>query len=122
MRAKGSSLSRRRVLGGLAGAVAAPYVAPALAQSGKPIEIAISAAQSGMAGVADHADYVNGARLAVEEINAAGGVKGRMLKINIYDIDLLTPEGTQATFRKIADDKPHAIGTAFCVIPVPSFD
>lgn len=114
--------TRRRITKGLAFAVASPWVAPTLAQSNKPLVIALSIAQSGTAGVADHADYLNGATLAVKEINAAGGVKGRQLKIQTYDIDLLTPEGTQATFRKIADAKPHAIGTAFCVIPLPSFD
>jgi len=117
-----ATTTRRRVVKGLAFAAAAPWIGRALAQSGKPINIALSVAQSGTAGVADHADYLNGAMLAVDEINAAGGVKGRQLKIQAYDIDLLTPEGTQATFRKIADAKPHAIGTAFCVIPLPSFD
>jgi branched-chain amino acid transport system substrate-binding protein len=113
--------TRRRVMQGVGAAMAAPWIVPALGQSNKPIRIALSVAQSGQAGVADHADYLNGAKLAVNEINAAGGVRGRKLKIEVFDIDLLTPEGTQATFRKIADAKPHAIGTAFCVIPRPSF-
>jgi branched-chain amino acid transport system substrate-binding protein len=114
--------TRRRVIGGLATAVAAPWIVPARAQANKPLRIALSVAQSGLAGVADHADYLNGAKLAVTEINKAGGVRGRPFKLEVFDIDLLTPEGTQATFRKIADAKPHAIGTAFCVIPRPSFE
>jgi branched-chain amino acid transport system substrate-binding protein len=116
------SRKRRGVLKGLAGAVAAPWVAPALAQSNKPINFAIVAAQSGPVGVADHADYINGARLAVKEINAAGGVRGREIKIQLYDIDLLTPEGTQAAFRKVVDAKPHAVGCAFTLITTPGFE
>src|SRR6516164_8510134 len=93
--------SRRSILKGIGGTLAAPFVVPAFAQSGKPIRVAIVAAQSGPVGVADHADYINGANLAVKEINAAGGVRGREIKIELYDIDLMTPEGTQAAFRKV---------------------
>jgi branched-chain amino acid transport system substrate-binding protein len=121
-----NSPTRRRVLQGLAGGVvgglAAPYVAPALAQNNKPLRIALAVCQSGPAGVADHADYLNGAKMAADEINAAGGVKGRPFKLEVYDIDILTPEGTQTTYRKIAEAKPHASGTAFSLIPLVSFD
>jgi branched-chain amino acid transport system substrate-binding protein len=114
--------SRRSILKGIGGAVAAPYVVPAFAQSGKPIRFAIVAAQSGPVGVADHADYINGANLAVKEINSAGGVRGREIKIELYDIDLMTPEGTQAAFRKVADAKPQAIGCPFTLIAIPGFE
>ena len=114
--------TRRRVLAGLAGGLAAPYIAPALAQNNKPIRVALSVCQSGPAGVADHADYLNGTRMAVDEINAAGGARGRQLALEVFDIDLLTPEGTQTTYRKIAASRPHASGTAFSLIPLVSFD
>ena len=55
--------------------------------------------------------------LAVDEINAAGGVKGRQIKIEHHDIDLFTPEGTQAGCRAVVDTKPHAIGCAFVAGP-----
>jgi len=117
---------RRSVIKGLGASLvaplAAPFVAPALAQNNAPIRFAIVAAQSGQAGVADQRDYVNGAEMAVEEINAAGGVKGRPIKIELHDIDLLTPEGTQATYRAVADSKPHAIGTAFSIIRTPALE
>jgi len=106
----------------LAATIAAPYIAPALAQSNKPIRIALSVAQSGEVGVGDHSDYHKGAMMAQKEINDAGGVRGRQLKFEVYDIDLLSPEGTQATFRKIADSKPHAVGTAFSVICRPMLE
>ena len=36
---------------------------------------------------------------AVDEINAAGGVAGRKLRIEIVDIDIMTPEGTIAAIQ-----------------------
>ena len=106
--------NRRSVVKGigaaLAAPLAAPYVAPALAANNAPIRFAVVAAQ-----IADHTDYLNGATLAVNEINAAGGVKGRMIKIEHHDCDIMTPEGIQAGFRAVADSKPHAIGNAFVV-------
>jgi branched-chain amino acid transport system substrate-binding protein len=113
--------SRRTVVKGLGAAIAAPlaapFVAPALAANNAPLRFGVLAAQ-----IADHTDYVNGAMLAADEINAAGGVKGRQIKIETHDIDILTPEGTQAAVRAVADSKPHAIGTAFTLIRVPALE
>ena len=114
--------SRRRVVEGIGAAIAAPALMPSLARANEPIRFAVVAAQGGPAGVADHADYLNGAKLAASEINAAGGVRGRPINIELHDIDLLTPEGTQAAFRKVADSKPHATGCAFALIPMPAFE
>lgn len=112
---------RRSVVKGigaaLAAPLAAPFVAPSLAANNAPIRFAIMATQ-----IADHTDYVNGATLAVDEINAAGGVNGRQIKIETHDFDLLTPEGTQAGFRACADSKPHAIGCAFTLIRIPALE
>lgn len=117
---------RRTVVKGIAAVaaspLAAPFVAPALAQNKQPIRFAIVAAQTGQAGVADHRDYINGAQMAVEEINDAGGVHGRPIKIELHDIDILTLEGTQAAFRAVADSKPHAIGCAFTLIRIPALE
>lgn len=87
---------------------------------GKPIVIGLPIAQSGPAGVADHADFLQGARLAAKQINAAGGVKGRPLELRVVDIDIMTPEGTQAAFRKLVDAKVQAIASPFVLIPVPA--
>lgn len=99
---------------------AASIAAPAFAS--EPIVIGISAAQSGPVGVADHQDWVNGVTLAVEQINAAGGVNGRPLEITIADIDLLTPEGTVASFQTLTGRGVHAITSAFAIIPQPAMD
>ncbi len=44
----------------------------------------------------------NGVQLAVEEINAAGGVDGRRIELIVRD-DLGTPEGAQAADRELID-------------------
>jgi branched-chain amino acid transport system substrate-binding protein len=106
---------------GTAAALAMAGPAAVLAQ-GKPIVVGLPIAQSGPAGVADHADYLNGAKLAVKELNAAGGVKGRPIELKVFDIDIMTPEGTQAAFRKMVDAKVNAIASPFTIIPIPAME
>jgi branched-chain amino acid transport system substrate-binding protein len=78
--------------------------------------------QTGAVGVADHTDYLNGATLALEEINGAGGVLGRQIKPVVVDIDVVSPEGCQTSIRKLIDAKVHAITTAFTLVPIPTMD
>ena len=116
-----SPVDRRRALQTLGAAAALSSPLAALAQA-KPIVIGLPIAKSGPAGVADHADYLNGAKLAAKQINAAGGVKGRPIELRDFDIDIMTPEGTQASFRKMVDAKVHAIASPFCIIPIPAME
>jgi branched-chain amino acid transport system substrate-binding protein len=116
------SKGRRGILKGMAAIPAAAVMPGLLHAQGKPIVVGLPIAQSGPAGVADHADHLNGAKLAVAEINAAGGVLGRPIELKVVDIDILTPEGTQAAFRKLADSKVHAISSPFVLIPQPAVD
>ena len=95
---------------------------PAASATGEPITIGSPFAQSGPAGIADHKDCWNGAQLAIDEINAAGGVNGRPLALDVTDIDILTPEGTTSAFQKLAADKVSAILSAFVLIPPPALD
>ncbi|MEK7423710.1 MAG: ABC transporter substrate-binding protein [Actinomycetota bacterium] len=90
--------------------------------TGEPIVIGLPLAQSGPAGVADHKDFENGARLAVDEINAAGGAQGRPLELKIIDTDVLTPEGTTAAFQALTDAGVSAIASPFVLIPTPAMD
>lgn len=114
-------LTRRQfLLTSAASMAAAALTAPAFAA--EAIVIGIPAAQTGPVGVADHQDWVNGVTLAVEEINAAGGINGRMLETRITDIDLLTPEGTVAAFQGLVEGGVHAIASAFAIIPQPAMD
>src|SRR5216684_7857937 len=121
-------LTRRRVLNLVsAGATAAAFPAPFVsgvtrAASADPILIGLPTAQTAQAGVADHQDYLNGTTLAMEEINAAGGVLGRQLKPVVVDIDPLSPESGQVAINKLIDAKVHAISCAFSLTPVPAAD
>lgn len=86
------------------------------------IKIGVPTAKSGPVGVADQADWLNGVTMAVEEINAAGGVNGRMLETSVVDIDLLTPEGTVAAFQKLVEGGVQALAHSFAIIPQPAMD
>jgi branched-chain amino acid transport system substrate-binding protein len=90
--------------------------------SGEPITIGSPFAQTGPAGIADHQDCWNGTKLAIKEINAAGGVDGRPIELVVTDIDLLSPEGTTAAFEKLVADKVDAIVSAFTLIPPPALE
>lgn len=113
--------SRRVFLMGTAAVFAAVSVAaPALAADN--IVIGIPAVQSGPVGVADHQDWTNGAMMAIEDINAAGGVLGRQLEAKIIDLDMLSPEGNVAGFQALIEGGSHAIASAFTIIPQPAMD
>ena len=99
---------------------AVSIAAPALAA--EPIVVGIPAAQSGPVGVADHQDWTNGAMMAIEEINANGGVLGRPLEAKIVDLDMLSPEGNVAGIQTLIEAGAHAIASAFTIIPQPAMD
>mgnify|MGYP001156659975 CR=1 FL=1 len=76
---------------------------PAATQAADPIKIGMVAPLTGP--IADAGRYgVQGARLAVEEVNKAGGVLGRQLELVIEDDQSLNPS-TVLAFAKLADDK-----------------
>ena len=100
---------------------ASEEAAPAEA-SGDPIVIGLPIAQSGPAGIADHADCLNGATLAKDQINAAGGLNGRPIEFSVTDIDILTPEGITAGFQKLTGEGVSALVSPFVLIPPPALD
>lgn len=116
----GSSSSAAAPSGGSDSSATATASAAAPAASGDPITIGMPIAQSGPAGIADHKDCWNGAVLASEQINAAGGVKGRPLKLDVTDIDILSPEGITAGFQKLTGDNVQALVSPFVIIPPPA--
>ena len=94
----------------------------AITLAAEPIVIGLPLNQTGPVGVADHQDHLNGTILAIEEINAAGGVLGRKLAYKVVDTDLLTPDGTQAGFQGLIDAKVHAFSSPFVLITNPAMD
>ena len=86
---------------------AAPLARPALAQSG-PILIGWLAALTGPSS-APAIGFDRGVNFAVEEINAAGGVKGRMIEIVTRDTQGDPTKAVNATQDMISRQKVHAI-------------
>lgn len=113
--------SRRLFLKGSA-AMGAVFSLATAAFGADPIVIGIPAAQSGPVGVADHQDWTNGAMMAIEELNAKGGVLGRPIEAKIVDLDMLSPEGNVAGFQSLIEGGAHAIASAFTIIPQPAMD
>jgi branched-chain amino acid transport system substrate-binding protein len=118
-------LNRRRLLKAAAAgatALSMPYVSRKHALAADPIVVGLLATTSSVAGVADHLDHTQGATLAVEEINAAGGVLGRQIELLPVDLDILSPESCQAAVGRLVDAKVHAMASAFTLAPIPTAD
>ena len=90
--------------------------------AGDDLVIGVPTNLSGPIGGADHMDWLNGVNLAVSEINAAGGVNGRALRVEVVDTDILTPEGTVAAFQALIEKGSHAIASSFVLIPQVAMD
>ncbi len=120
------NFTRRRVLSGAAAGMAASAVPFGLSKSaqaaGAPIILGVPTSQTAAAGVADDLDHLNGTTLAMEEINAAGGILGRPLKLFVTDVDKLSPESCQQAIAACVDAKVHAISNAFLFVPIPAMD
>lgn len=118
------NLTRRSVLktmatGAAAAALPAPFIRKSFAAS-EPIRLGVPTAQTSQAGVADHLDYLNGTKMALDEINGAGGVLGRQIEAVVVDIDPLSPESGQVAISKLIDAKVQGISCAFSLTPVPA--
>ncbi len=83
--------------------VALAVIQPTTMRAAEPIKIGVVAPLTGP--LADAGRYgVQGAKLAVEEVNKAGGVLGRELELVIEDDQSLNPS-TVLAFTKLADDQ-----------------
>ncbi len=95
---------RSRVMAALLAAFAALAAGPVAAQAAdKPIKIGqiISATGEG----AESGQYQKwGAELAVEQVNRAGGIKGRPLQL-VFEDDKTTNPGAVAAFQRLLEDK-----------------
>ena len=123
-----TKITRRKVVGAMAAGTAAsalpmPWVSKFSAwAAGEPIVLGVPTCQTAAAGVADDLDHLNGTTLAMEEINAAGGILGRPLKLFVTDVDKLSPESCQQAIAACVDAKVHAISNAFLFVPIPAMD
>jgi branched-chain amino acid transport system substrate-binding protein len=99
-------LTRREFSAGIAAGIVSPYIIPgARAQDsaikeGSTIKIGMCAPVSGPAAETG-AHAINGAKLAVDRVNKAGGVLGKQLELIIED-DQTTNPGVVLAFSKLA--------------------
>ena len=89
----------------IAAALAYGVSQSAQAQTKEPIRIGIIAEESAIGG----AGIVKGAQLAVDAINAAGGVDGRKLEIMQYDDHSSAADAVRAFQRAVSQDKVVAV-------------
>ena len=102
----GASVTRRTALKvALAGATATLAAPKTIAAGNDTILIGVPSSLSTPYGVADDTDHLNGTKLAVEEINAAGGVLGRQLELFVPDVDKLSPESCRQAIAACIDKK-----------------
>jgi branched-chain amino acid transport system substrate-binding protein len=107
--------------------VAVPFIVAAFATAalaaGQPIKI------GGLFSVTGPASFLgeperNTAQMVVDEINKAGGIKGRQLQLIAYDTQGDATKAVQAATRLVKDDKvvaiigPSTTGDTMAVIPV----
>jgi len=96
-------MARKRLCGLLAG-IAAVTALPAYAQDQPPIKIGLLEDQSGEIAIFTM-PKVHGTQLAVEEINAAGGILGRQLELIAYDPQFDNAKFQEFTRRLIERDE-----------------
>lgn len=78
------------------------------ASSGQPIKIGVLSGITGDAATVG-VPYVNGARMAAEELNARGGVDGRKVELDIADNRTEPVAGVQAGLKLAESDKVDTI-------------
>jgi branched-chain amino acid transport system substrate-binding protein len=116
------TISRRYAVAILLGAIvmATSYSAPACAQSGSPIKIGVIYPTKSVIGK----QGVQGSTIAVDMLNAAGGVLGRPVSLVTYDTNYAPVEGVSAVQKLLTqDDVKFVVGeisstVALAVIPV----
>lgn len=115
---RGFGIQAKLALGGLflaailLGCSSTPAAAPTAAKqtgaaSGEPIVIGLVTEVTG-AQASTGENQTNGIRMAIDEWNQKGGIKGRPIKLVIED-DTSTPPGTVNAFNKVLEQKPVAV-------------
>ncbi|MCW5770036.1 MAG: ABC transporter substrate-binding protein [Rhodospirillaceae bacterium] len=118
---KSARLSRRQAL---VLTSAAALVPGAVAAQGGDIRIGTVLSVTGPAAFLGE-DMKRGMEIAIDEINAAGGIKGRKIKWHFYDAESHTAKAITATKRMLSQDKVEIVvgggnmsGIALAMVPV----
>jgi branched-chain amino acid transport system substrate-binding protein len=115
-------ISRRTIAKGIGAAVAMPWIARRASASSKPILLGVPATSTAAVGAADHGDHINGTAMAVDEINASGGILGRPLKQLVIDLDPISPESSKQAIAACIDAQVDAISNPYMLPPLPAMD
>src|ERR1700692_4564458 len=99
--------SLRSLLGATALGLLATAFGPSFAA--EPIKIGVIAEAQAIAG----ASIPQAAQLAADEINAQGGVDGRMIQIVAYDNHSSSADSARAFQRAVNEDKVHAVISSY---------
>src|SRR5947207_53104 len=95
----------------LAAAFATAFAGSALAQSG-PVNFAFIGELSG-AGAVSSTNFRDGALMAIDEINAKGGILGRKIALKQYDTQT-NPGTARSQMQKAIDEDPYVILVPIC--------
>ncbi len=90
----------------LGAALAAAFTTGALAQD-KPVSFAFIGELSG-AGAVSSTNFRDGALMAIEEINAKGGILGRKVELKQYDTQT-NPGTARSQMQKAIDEEPYVV-------------
>lgn len=83
----------------------------------RPILIGMPLSISGRGG-ADAVEMLNGATLAVEQVNREGGVNGREVQLVVADVDISAASSVETAYRRLIDTEVDAITAGYsCVEP-----
>jgi len=78
----------------------------------RPLRIGSALPLSGPAG-GDGQQMVKGSALAIAEINARGGIGGRLIEQVVVDVDIFSPDGVERAFRRLFDSDVDALTSGY---------
>ena len=102
------NVDRRTLLAGLGAAAFVPMMPAIVRAQSETIRIGFPVPLTGPFG-AEAQDQVRCAQLAVDQVNAGGGIGGRMVELLVRDDKLNPGEATTRTLELIEKDKAHFI-------------
>src|SRR3989338_7218286 len=103
----------KRLVASCAGTLVSLLLAGTAALAGETIKIGIIQPLTGATAFEGNA-VVNGARMAMEEWNAAGGLGGRTIELVVEDGQCVPPKSVSAAEKLIVRDKVVGLLCAFC--------
>jgi branched-chain amino acid transport system substrate-binding protein len=78
----------------------------------RPLRIGSALPLSGPAG-GDGQQMVKGSALAIAEINARGGIGGRLIEQVVVDVNIFSPDGVERAFRRLFDSDVDALTSGY---------